>query len=131
MKDDSGLIAIGAICAVGLLACWWLSQSLGVSMEMTIRFVGCVLGVVGLYGGGSWFASTTGWSNPWPFLLPGLWWAWWPVIIAKGTSTPGLLVLHGVDPGFVWWATPSFRWLTLAVTIAAATWFYVRENRYR
>lgn len=132
MKDDSGVVVIGAVAVIGVVAfIWWLSRYLGVSMEVTMGFVGRAFGVIMLYGLASWGASSVDWSNPWPFLFPALWWASWPVVIAKGTTTPEFLALHGVDPGFVWWATPSFRWITLIAAVGFATWLYVRANRYR
>lgn len=132
MRDNSGLfawLAFGFICVVA--GVWWLSGWLDVSVEVTIRFLKFALLVGVIYGGWSWFEAQAGRSNPWPFLFPGLWAASWPLVIAKGTSTPEFMTLRGVDPGFSWWATPTSRWLCLVVLAALATWVYRRANSYR
>lgn len=132
MKDDSGVMLIGAVAIIGVVAfVWWLSQALGVSMEVTTDFVERAVVVMVLYGLASWGASLVGWSNPWPFVFSALWWASWPVIIAKGTTTPEFLVIHGVEPAFVWWAATSFRWLILLATAGPAAWLYWKENSER
>ncbi len=132
MKDDNGVVVLLIIAGIGLAVFfWWLSQKLGVSMDVIMRVVGWAALVLVLYGAWSWYNSSEGKSNPWPFLFPLLWCASWPLIIAKGTSTPDFLVIHGVDPEFAWWATLWFRCLILGVTAGLAVWIHWKSNSDR
>lgn len=133
MKDDGSAVVLGAgaLAFVVVASIWWLSREIGVSMEDTMDFVGRGVGVVVFYLLASWGASSAGMSNPWQFLVPGFWWASWPLIVAKGTTTPDFMARYGADLEFVWWASPGFRWVTLLATLGLAFWLYVRKNSYR
>ncbi|HIE1098237.1 hypothetical protein [Stenotrophomonas maltophilia] len=123
------LVVIASIVLAGFV--WWLSRQLGVSFEVTLDFLkGFVLLLV-LYGACSWVASQAEWSNPWPILLPGFFFASWPIIVAKGSRTPDFFIERGLDPAYVWWATPGFRGVGLVVLFALAIWIYAKKNRYR
>lgn len=121
-------VILGVVVAVSL---WSLAQSIGVSTGAAFQSALGVIGVVACYLLGYRLLDPAGWSNPWPFLFPGLWFASWPVVIEKGTSTPEFMIRWGADLEFVWWATPGFRWLILAVLVALAFWVYRRANSYR
>lgn len=130
MKDDNGVVVLLVIAGIVLAGFfWWLSQKLGVSMEVITRVAGYVTLVLVVYGAWSWYNNSEGKSNPWPFLFPSLWLASCPLIIAKGTTTPDFLVTHGVDQEFVWWATVWFRCLIFVVTAGLAAWLYWKPKR--
>ncbi|MDT3499704.1 hypothetical protein [Stenotrophomonas maltophilia] len=132
MRESSDVLWVAGALAIPLaLFAWWLSLKSGLNFEVILTALVRVLGVLALYGLASWLASSLGYSNPWQFLVPGLWFASWPALIAKGASTPEFFVLRGADPALDWWATPAFLWGMLAALVVGASWLYVKANRYR
>lgn len=121
-------VIVGIVATVSL---WSLAKSIDVSTGAAFQSALVVVGVVVCYLLVYRLLDPAGWSNPWPFLFPGLWFASWPAVIEKGTSTPEFMIRFGADLEFFWWATPGFRWLILGVLIALATWVYRRANSYR
>lgn len=68
-----------------------------------------------------------GWPLLWEPVLPMLWCAWWPLVLAKGMTTPKFFVDRGIDPQFEWWAADWVFWAALLAAALLAAGLYWRR----
>jgi len=126
----------GALIAVALLVFFagamWLKGLLGVDFQVASELLWNVVVAAVILGIAWWAAKAADAPFPLEVMLPLLWWMSWPLLIAKGNSTPSLLAYQAAEPELRWFARQGFRWAALLFFVGGGGFLYVkRSGRFR